>query len=333
MSTNDPIFIVGAHKSGTSLLRNIFDGHPELFVVPFETHVYQFLGHWINNPYRYQLPLHRDGKRIREDMINYIKWYNFNNNEQADVVLDGAIDEKGFEKIMGTLKEDADAKTVINTLVEAVYYSLHGKELPSGIRFVEKSVENGELVGEYKKLYPNARFIHILRNPYSNIVSIRKYRLGPKGKYPLLPRIAETIYQSFYYAYKNQRLYDNYMVMNYEDLTSNPMEHIKELCNFLSIEYSENLLKPTSIGRDWKGNSTRNTSFDGITKHSEKWKKEILPLEIAYINNYLGEVMEQFGYDHLRTSRGYLTPCKGESLKKYIYNRVNIKKVGAQKIY
>ena len=35
-----PIFILGCTKSGTTLLRNLFDGHPDLFIIPFETHFF-----------------------------------------------------------------------------------------------------------------------------------------------------------------------------------------------------------------------------------------------------------------------------------------------------
>lgn len=47
-----PIFILGCHKSRTSLLRALFDGHDDLFVVPFETHFFQRTGHVIDYAFR-----------------------------------------------------------------------------------------------------------------------------------------------------------------------------------------------------------------------------------------------------------------------------------------
>ena len=50
-----PIFILGAHKSGTSYLRALLDGHPDLYVVPLEAHYFQHLGfnieNYIRSPY------------------------------------------------------------------------------------------------------------------------------------------------------------------------------------------------------------------------------------------------------------------------------------------
>jgi hypothetical protein len=44
MLMNQSIFILGAHKSGSSLLRSLLDGHPQLFAIPLETHLFQTAG-------------------------------------------------------------------------------------------------------------------------------------------------------------------------------------------------------------------------------------------------------------------------------------------------
>ena len=72
-----PIFILGSHKSGTSLLRSLLDGHPELYVIPFETHFMASLGRWIKYSYRKQAPLKHENYadnllRIIEDYGHFI---------------------------------------------------------------------------------------------------------------------------------------------------------------------------------------------------------------------------------------------------------------------
>ena len=52
MKIKSPIFILGAPKSGTSLLRSLLDNHPELAVIPFEATLFQILGEEISHPYR-----------------------------------------------------------------------------------------------------------------------------------------------------------------------------------------------------------------------------------------------------------------------------------------
>ena len=41
----DPIFLLGSHKSGTSLLRSLLDGHPDLDVLPREAHFFPTHGY------------------------------------------------------------------------------------------------------------------------------------------------------------------------------------------------------------------------------------------------------------------------------------------------
>ena len=36
----NPVFILGSHKSGTSLLRNLLDGISGFFVIPIEAHFF-----------------------------------------------------------------------------------------------------------------------------------------------------------------------------------------------------------------------------------------------------------------------------------------------------
>ncbi len=43
-----PIFIFGCAKSGTKLMRNLFDWYAELFVVTFESHFFQNTGRGID---------------------------------------------------------------------------------------------------------------------------------------------------------------------------------------------------------------------------------------------------------------------------------------------
>ena len=107
-------------------------------------------------------------------------------------------------------------------------------------------------------------FIHILRNPYSNIVSIRKY-LGRKGKYPFLKKPIQSLYNSYYYMYKNYKLFpQKYLILKYEDLVLAPEKIMKKISNFLNIIFMDLLLYPTQAGKDWGGNSTSNVRFSGI---------------------------------------------------------------------
>ena len=71
-----PIFLVGAHKSGTSLLRSILDGHPELFTVPFESHYFQNMHYWVDCNYRMERPKKLTKEQLIERFVARLKHLN-----------------------------------------------------------------------------------------------------------------------------------------------------------------------------------------------------------------------------------------------------------------
>ncbi|WP_406944933.1 sulfotransferase family protein [Halobacillus sp. SY10] len=324
----EPIFLLGAHKSGTSLVRSLLEGHTDLFVVPIEAHFFEHLGMWIDYKIRRKYPESFSQKQIIDNFSFWIKSSNSEYTEFSD------SDTRGYWNLdifTNTLKNSLNSKTVLNeksyidSYVHAMYKSLYMEDLPHDKRVVEKSVENAEFAIYLKKLYPKAKFIHIIRNPYSNIVSIRKFKEQQRGEYPVLKHIVGSLYNSYYYLMKNQRIIDqrDYLTITYEELVSNPNIEIKKISKFLNIENQDILYKPSTInGSDWKGNSTSSEKFDGITNDRiNKWKGEINPLEVNVINKLFPFILKEFNYESFYKDIG-LRPVKGETLKTFFGNRI-----------
>jgi protein-tyrosine sulfotransferase len=319
-----PIFILGAHKSGTSLLRSLLDGHPDLFVIPFESHFFENYNYWITNPYRSKRPRILDISGLEDSFVEAIAKYRSKDNKYGDIVLGDIINLDRFRRKF-RLKKPEDLKMVYEKYMKAIYYSLHGKCLPDQLRVAEKSVENYELVPEFHSLYPKAKFIHILRNPYANIVSLRKFRMKSGNGYPILSKASLAIHNSFYYAFKNSSIYENYLIVKYEDLVSGQDQQLKGIAEFLNIENISLLTTPTVMGEVWKGNSTRDTTFKGISKSSiQIWKKEITRLEIGFINSYLKDVLTLFGYQALSTIQGKRSIPAPNSIPRFLFNLVDL---------
>ena len=212
-------------------------------------------------------------------------------------------------------------KELSDLYINSMYYALYQKPI-NNLRFVEKSVENAEFVLEWLQLYPDAKFVHILRNPYSNLLAIRKY-LNIK-KFPFIKHAILSMYNSYYFLYKNLRLVNSnqYKVVIYDDLIAVPEETLKSTCNFLNIEYTDDLLNPTVLGKDWKGNSTSGLSFSGISKYNlSKWKKEISNYEIAMVNKLFPHVLRDFNFEKIETKHSVLRNAPKEMPLNYLLNR------------
>lgn len=322
MNLSKPIFILGAHKSGTTLLRNILDGHPDLFVIPVETHFFQLMEYWVDNEYRKQQPGTLTRESAIEKLCNWIHTYNTSEAKYSDSQAKGLFNEALFREKMETLPENPTEIDIFGCYFQAIYEAIHQKNLPVNIRIVEKSVENAEFALELHHLFPDARFVHILRNPYSNLVSLRKYQ-GKKFGYPIIRRMVKTLYNSYYFLYKNRQLLPEYTVVRYEDLVQTPEQTLQTLIEFLDIPWNDRLLIPSVLGQPWGGNSITDQQFTGISaERLEQWQEDIHPMERYYVNRMFSFVLDDYGYDRLRNTRGFWMPVKGENFQRYFANRI-----------
>jgi len=329
----EPIFLMGAHKSGTSLLRSLFDGHSQLFVIPIEAHFFEHLGYWVDYSIRRRFDEELSLESIAQNLIKWIHKSNTTSDSYADNNMEGIWDGDEFEKSLYTnlekknidLSELNGVKEIIQSYVHSMYLSLYGHELPDDLRVVEKSVENAEFALELKQAFPKAKFVHIIRNPYPNMVSIRKYRGNNQG-FPFLKKIVYSLYNSFYYLEKNKRLIGkDYRVIKYEDLVQKPEELIKELVEFTGISDEEILYTPTALGKSWKGNSISDKKFNGISSDRlDQWRKSISPIEVNLINRWFKQDLKKYGYEQLKNKKAW-APVKGENIVEYLQNRLLLK--------
>jgi len=324
---NKPIFILGCSKSGTSLLRNLLDGHPDLFVIPTEAHFFQNTKYWVNYAFRSTKPEPLSFDEKKERLIRWIAKVNEVEDSVSDSFSKNRWDVYRVKKILKETKVSSDQE-LMDIYIKALYSGLYGTEFPENLRFVEKSVENAEFASELLKFYPEAKFLHIIRNPYSNLVALRKYsqHVRKTSKFPYLKNILFSLYNSFYFLYKNSRLIHSYKVVRYEDILTNPEQTMREVAEFLEISFQDSLLMPTMFSEKWQGNSTSQVKFDSISKTNvDRWKKEITPLEVWIVNHFFNFVIRDYDYEHIPTERGLYWPQKKETLKTYIQNRIFLK--------
>ncbi len=327
MEPPEIIFICGSHKSGTTLLKSLFDGHKDIFAIPFETHIIKALGKWVYYPLNKQKPIDRDLDQVKEKLIEHVAVFNAIENDEMGGVGNMNLFEKfDLEFIKNYLDKDyMSIPELIIDYFKAIYLSMkNGKRVWDKSIIVEKTVGQSEYAVFLKKMFPKAKFIHILRNPYSNLVSIRRYSEARLGTYPPIYPIIDALEFSTYMLEKNKDLMnEDYSVIKYENLLMEPEKTIQDLCYFLGVEFSPILMKPTVNGEPWVGNSSRGEKFRGIEPSNlDKWKKEITSLEIEWINLRLRHVLEDNGYPIIGNRKSPWRRMKGERLKTFFVNRM-----------
>lgn len=211
-----PFFIVGAGRSGTTLLRLILTGHSRLHI-PAET--------WFLRPLVREFPLtsaltQPQLQRAIETMVRHERW--------PDMAMPA-----------GTLREQAAAlvQPRLGDLVDLVYgHSLreNGKR-----RLGDKTPHYFEIVPELAALYPQAKFIYLVRDGHDVAISWidagwQRYN-EPGFEWPR----AMACLRRDRAAYPARVL-----EVRYEDLVRQPEAAIRAICAFL-----EEVFEPAML--DW----------------------------------------------------------------------------------
>lgn len=276
-----PIFLCGFPKSGTTLLLSLLDSHPELLVFPEELNFFQKV-------------LCGKNKQEKLDKILNETDACIPSLGKVGSTLTGmrdytSIPGDAYMKELGEYLENAvDDREMFLAIFEnwKQYSNLRSSERLKF--FVEKTPRNEFYHEIIENLFPNARYVYIVRDPRDNYVSYKKKK--PKLS---LEKFVYSWQRSIRIALKKE----GWLLIKYEDLISEPETTVRTLCNFLSIEFDEILLSPTKNGQIWKGNSMFGDNHVKIHQYSYKrYLKHLTKDEIQTIEGYLYNEMKCVGY-------------------------------------
>lgn len=258
---DNPILITGNAASGTTLVRNLLDGHEDLMVFPVEMNLRAFLC--------------SDGS-LKDD-FDIDKFFStgpttgiFSLRLQKVALDSGARDyhDIDFGAFKNQVRNRWDGKSAKSLQVEVVRSFLdHSSYRNASPRnWVEKTHGNEQFIGVFLGWYPNARVIHVVRDPFDNFCS---YRTKSEKKGGIVTPATFSVQWSSslqnVLAMQRERP-SQVMIVQYEDLLRAPEHQIRKICDFLGISYSDKLTIPTTYGVVWSGNSQAGTQFSGISQ-------------------------------------------------------------------
>ena len=214
-------FIVGRGRSGSTLLRSMLDAHPSV-MIPLESRFVQFL--------YYNFPVRRSWTR-----------------EQAVRAIEAL--ESGFEPLnlhRDPLMEQIDkhgSHLSFGRICKLIYLHTHSGFRKDTIRVLgDKNPRYTFFIPQLLRLFPGAKFIHLVRDYRDNIVSIQRAgKLIKESGNPYYALGRWSLYNR--YAVKYQKRYpDKFYRVHFEDLIRDPEPVMKKLCKFLELEYGPDFL-------------------------------------------------------------------------------------------
>ncbi len=276
-------FIFGRPRTGTTLLRTLFDAHPHVNI-PVEC---QFV---INMYSKYGKIIHWDEKKIMS----------FYKNLQHEFMLNvWTIDrEKLKNDLLSCLGETSYAK--ICKTVYSDYQSFYKKK--EIIAFGDKNPGYAIYPQKLLKIFPEAKFIYINRDYRDNYDSLTKVDF----EFPFISLVSYKWKYFYKFFLKSQQQNpDRFLYLNYETLVRKPKEVFREVCNFVDVPEFDDALDFYQKYDDFKKTypeelirKYQKSLFNPInTKKIGIYKKRLTKRKIKIADYVVDKYAEKAGYE------------------------------------
>lgn len=281
--------IVGCPRSGTTLLAVMLDTHPQIAMPPetaFLPELRTLEG--------------KTGAELRNaffDLVTTDRWNVSNWNDLG-------IDRDAYRRRLWEL--ESFSITAGLRVLYGLYADGAGKRL-----YGEKTPANTQWLALLESFLPEARFIHIIRDPRDVVLSLRKtsVRRGVK-------RTAQIWVDVVTSARASAQGVSHYHELRYEDLLLEPQRLLRQVCAFLDLEYVEEMLDFRASGARHIGHlgdrmlpngrakvphELRARLHENLTRPLQKdragnWRNEMRADDVAIVETVAGTLMRELGY-------------------------------------
>ncbi len=239
----NPIFLIGAERSGTTLLRLMLNAHPQIS--------------WLNE---FEYSVDRVTSQDKwPDLTEYKEYLSTDRIFRAtEFVVDDTLDYPGLVKSFLEQKQQRDQKPIIGATCHRHYDSL-------------------------LRLFPNARFIYLLRDPRD--VANSNIGMGWAGNvWCGVDRWVEA--ENLWSNMKKTLSEENYIEIRSEELILSPEDNLTKICEFIGLEYDDQMM-------EYPSNTTYSRPDPKLT---EQWKRKMSEKDIKLVEAKTFQIMKERGY-------------------------------------
>lgn len=270
-----PIFIVGSPRSGTTLLRAMLNRHPDIGLCD-ETYYFFYV-------FRRQRAFGdlRDEKRRRFLVERYL---------ETDRIRRLGLDRDRLEARL--MAAGTDYAALFRALLD--FYAESSGKRRCGEKTPQHAFESETLC----RLYPDARIVHLVRDPRDVVASLRRMPWGSRS-----PTRNARLWRTCVAAAERRDGAENFLRIRYEDLVDQPEAQLRRVCGFLGEDYTPAMLEaPAGAKSDkwWFQRAQGPLSRD----RQERWRQELRGDEVALVEWIAGRWLKELGYEPSGPSPG-----------------------------
>ena len=262
-----PVFIVGAPRSGTTLLRVVLNRHPELAICG-ETNYFH---------------------RIYARRHVFGDFANPRNRARAAEAYLATPTARHLEMDLTVLRDRLarDGKTCRDFFAAMLetFAALQGKPHTG-----EKTPWHSLYVKTLLEWFPSSSIIHLVRDPRDAVSSLITM---PWESRSVLA--ASRVWRRFNAAAGGASDRSNYLLVKYEEFVSAPEQQLRAICDHTGLGYSPEMMGPRSdenSERWW----SRRAHEDISPARIGSWRKNLEGWRISAIEAIASPLMEDFGY-------------------------------------
>jgi len=213
------IFIIGCDRSGTTFLGSLIGAHSQCIVTP--------------------------ESQFKVDCYSKEEQTSFDPKKAFQKIKETKRFKIWDTDISFTEAEYTNIKNYPDLILKIVEkYNIEKQQKTTAKIWVDHTPINVEYVDLLKKLYPNAKFLHIIRDGRGVAASFKNVTWGPKS----MQDIANFWLAKLAYGFAYERKYpQNILSVRYEDILENTENTIKKITDFIGIEYESSMLEANGL--------------------------------------------------------------------------------------
>lgn len=290
-----PIFIVGANRSGTTLLRLLLNAHSRIAIPEEINYFYGFTG----------------------TEVCYENWTESQLSPSAYTAFVDRFLETNRAKVRELdlpsvraeiLAGPHDLRQPYRVLLER-WATHYGKA-----RWGEKTPGNIYHSNILIDMFPEARFIHMVRDPRGGVASMQRVSFcsddvafNALHRHKIMSHGREWLAEAVPTAQR--------MEVRYEDLVSSPQHTLGRICSFIGEAYEPEMLRfHRNAGQfmlDEAAATYNSTATRPISPaEAEKWRTQLSTDDIAIVEQVCADEMAEFGYPLLHPPLSWMRAAR-----------------------
>jgi hypothetical protein len=249
-----PVFVCGVQRSGTTLVQNLLDAHPELSVLPSEgTFLTNIAGHLQRRPVeKHEEFLATEWLKRLANPTNQPPYWLLGRSTFAGSAYVDFV--RAFIAWYGIIKKAIDPRiTMWPHLAVILAYATSINRLNAAY-WVDKTPVNEKYIPQIWRQFPSAKVIQAIRNPTDVLLSRKKMEPGL-----ILHACLNDLKISYQTALAlSATEKERFMLVRYEELCADEDGIVAQITQFLGIQQLPILFTPTVAGKPTKANSSFN---------------------------------------------------------------------------